>query len=128
MVKEGDVTEEAFYNNFMETFQTHHNLVRSPKIKKVNYDEFLNYYKYFSLTIEDDYLFEETLISCWKLSKAKQAHSRPKDNVKNIMQAPSDKSVSEESQIIKNIIILYKYYLKLYLHSSSNCTLLTNSS
>ena len=65
LVKEGDVTEEAFYNNFMETFQTHHNLVRSPKIKKVNYDEFLNYYKYFSLTIEDDYLFEETLISCW---------------------------------------------------------------
>ncbi len=89
----------------METFQTHHNLVRSPKIKKVNYDEFLNYYKYFSLTIEDDYLFEETLISCWKLSKAKQAHAGPKDNVKNIMQAPSDKSVSEESQIIKNIFL-----------------------
>ena len=36
LVKEGDVTEEEFYNNFMETFQTHHNLVRSPKIKKVN--------------------------------------------------------------------------------------------
>ena len=87
----------------METFQTHHNLVRSPKIKKVNYDEFLNYYKYFSLTIEDDYLFEETLISCWKLSKAKQAHAGPKDNIKNIMQAPSEKSASGESQIIKNI-------------------------
>ena len=103
LVREGDVTEEEFYNNFMETFQTHHNLVRSPKIKKVNYDEFLNYYKYFSLTIEDDYLFEETLISCWKLSKAKQAHAGPKDNIKNIMQAPSEKSASGESQIIKNI-------------------------
>ena len=103
LVKEGDVTEEEFYNNFMETFQTHHNLVRSPKIKKVNYDEFLNYYKYFSLTIQDDYLFEETLISCWKLSKSKQAHAGPKDNIKNIMQAPSEKSVSDDSQIIKNI-------------------------
>ena len=101
LVKEGDVTEEEFYNNFMETFQTHHNLVRSPKIKKVNFDEFLNYYKYFSLTIEDDYLFEETLISCWKLSKSKQAYAGPKDNVKNIIQAPSEKE--EESQIIKNI-------------------------
>ena len=103
LVKEGDVTEEEFYNNFMETFQTHHNLVRSPKIKKVNYDEFLNYYKYFSLTIEDDYLFEETLIACWKLSKSKQAHAGPKDNIKKIMQDPSEKSKSEESQIIKNI-------------------------
>ena len=101
LVKEGDVTEEEFYNNFMETFQTHHNLVRSPKIKKVNFDEFLNYYKYFSLTIEDDYLFEETLISCWKLSKSKQAYAGPKDNVKNIIQAPAEKK--EESQIIKNI-------------------------
>ena len=101
LVKEGDVTEEEFYNNFMETFQTHHNLVRSPKIKKVNYDEFLNYYKYFSLTIQDDYLFEETLISCWKLSKAKQAHAGPKDNVKNIIQATSEKN--EELKIIKNI-------------------------
>ena len=101
LVKEGDVTEEEFYNNFMETFQTHHNLVRSPKIKKVNFDEFLNYYKYFSLTIEDDYLFEETLISCWKLSKSKQAYAGPKDNIKNIIQAPAEKK--EESQIIKNI-------------------------
>ena len=101
LVKEGDVTEEEFYNNFMETFQTHHNLVRSPKIKKVNFDEFLNYYKYFSLTIEDDYLFEETLISCWKLSKSKQAYAGPKDNVKTIIQAPAEKK--EESQIIKNI-------------------------
>ena len=103
LVKEGDVTEEEFYNNFMETFQTHHNLVRSPKIKKVNYEEFLNYYRYFSLTIEDDYLFEETLIACWKLTKSTIAHAGPKDNIKKILQTPSEKSVSEESQIIKNI-------------------------
>ena len=103
LVKEGDVTEEDFYNHFMETFQTHHNLVRSPKIKKVNYEEFLNYYKYFSLTIENDYLFEETLIACWKLSKSKIAHAGPQDNIKKIMQTPSEPSVSDESQIVKNI-------------------------
>ena len=103
LVKEGDVTEEDFYNNFMETFQTHHNLVRSPKIKKVNYEEFLNYYKFFSLTIEDDYLFEQTLISCWKLSKSKIAHAGPKDNINKIMQTPSEPSISDDSQIVKNI-------------------------
>ena len=103
LVKEGDVTEEEFYNNFMETFQTHHNLVRSPKIKKVNYDEFLDYYKYFSLTIEDDYLFEETLITCWRLTKSKIAHAGPKDNIKKIFETSADKGTSEESQIVKNI-------------------------
>ena len=103
LVKEGDATEEDFYNNFMETFQTHHNLVRSPKIKKVNYEEFLNYYKFFSLTIEDDYLFEQTLISCWKLSKSKIAHAGPKDNINKIMQTPSEPSISDDSQIVKNI-------------------------
>ena len=100
LVKEGDVTEEDFYNNFMETFQTHHNLVRSPKIKKVNFEEFLDYYKYFSLTIENDYLFEETLISCWRITKSKIAHAGPKDNVKNIFEK-SDKNIPEEP--VKNI-------------------------
>ena len=103
LVKEGDITEEEYYNNFMETFQTHHNLVRSPKIKKVNYEEFLNYYRFFSLTIDDDYLFEETLISSWKLSKSPKAHAGPKDNIKKILETPSEQSKSEESQIIKNI-------------------------
>ena len=102
LVKEGYVTEEEFYNNFMETFQTHHNIFRSAKIKKVNFDEFLNYYKYFSLTIEDDYLFEETLIFCWKLSKSRIAYAGPKDNIKKIMENP-DSEAPSESEISKNI-------------------------
>jgi len=69
----------------MEMLQIHQKLVWSLKIKKVNFDELLNYYKYFFLAIEDDYLFEETLISCWKISKAKHAYAGPKDNIKNII-------------------------------------------
>ena len=103
LVKEGDVTEEEYYNNFMETFQTHHNLVRSPKIKKVNLEEFLNYYKYFSLTVDDDYLFEETIISTWKLSKSSKAHAGPKDNIKKIFETPSEQGRIDESEIVKNI-------------------------
>ena len=102
LVKEGYLTEEEFYNNFMESFQTHHNIFRSAKIKKVNYDEFLNYYKYFSITIEDDYLFEETLIACWKLSKSKYAHAGPKDNVKKII-GNSELEVPNENELSKNI-------------------------
>jgi Ca2+-binding EF-hand superfamily protein len=102
LVNEGDVTEEEFYNGFMESFQTHHNIFRSAKIKKVNFDEFLNYYKYYSITIEDDYLFEDTLISCWKLSKSKLAYLGPKDNVKKILGNP-ELEVPNEKEISKNI-------------------------
>ena len=104
LVREGYVTEEDFYNNFMETFQTHHNIFRSAKIKKVNFEEFLDYYKYFSITIDDDYLFEETLIYCWKLSKSKIAHAGPKDNIKKIFENPAPETPSE-SVISKNISI-----------------------
>jgi len=102
MVREGYITEEDFYNNFMETFQTHHNIFRSAKIKKVNFEEFLDYYKYFSITIEDDYLFEETLISCWKLTKSKIAHAGPKDNIKNLLENPQ-LQVPNEKELSKNI-------------------------
>ena len=102
LVREGYLTEEEFYNNFMETFQIHHNIFRSAKIKKVNFEEFLDYYKYVSITIEDDYLFEETLIFCWKLSKSKIAHAGPKDNIKKIIGNP-ELEVPNETEISKNI-------------------------
>ena len=86
----------------METFQTHHNLFRSAKIKKVNYEEFVNYYKYFSITLDDDYLFEETLINCWKLSKSKIAHAGPKDNIKIILGNP-ELQQPNENEVSKNV-------------------------
>ena len=88
LVRAAMMSEEAFFNGFMETFQTHHNIFRSAKIKKVNFAEFEEYYKYVSITIDDDYLFEETLISSWKLSKSGIAHAGPKDNIKEIIGNP----------------------------------------
>ena len=88
LVRAAMMSEEAFFNGFMETFQTHHNLFRSAKIKKVNFEEFEDYYKYVSITVDDDYLFEETVISSWKLSKSATAHAGPKDNIKEIIANP----------------------------------------
>ena len=97
LVRAAIMSEEAFYNGFMETFQTHHNIFRSAKIKKVNFAEFEEYYKYVSITIDDDYLFEETVISSWKLSKSPKAHAGPKDNVKEIIGNPElEKPNNEE--------------------------------
>ena len=91
------MSEEEFYNSFTESFLTHHNLYRSAKIKKVNYNEFYDYYKYVSITISDDYLFEETLKSSWKLTKDSTAFIGPKDNVKEIIGNPNlEKPNNEE--------------------------------
>ena len=99
LVSAGLMSEEDFYNSFIESFLTHHNIYRSAKIKKVNYEEFYDYYKYLSITIFDDYLFEETVISSWKLSKDKTAFIGPKDNLKEIIGNPNlQKPNNEESK------------------------------
>ena len=100
------MSEEAFYSSFIETFQSHHNFFRSAKIKKVNYAEFEDYYKYVSITIEDDYLFEEMLITCWKLTKSIIAHKGPKDNVKEIIGNPElEKPNNEEVNDYPTVIL-----------------------
>ena len=101
LVSSALMSEEEFYNSFTESFLTHHNLYRSAKIKKVNYNEFYDYYKYVSITINDDYLFEETLKSSWKLTKDSTAFIGPKDNVKEIIGNPSLEKPNNEE--IKNI-------------------------
>ena len=102
LVRASMMSEEAFFNGFIETFQTHHNIFRSAKIKKVNFDEFEDYYKYLSITIDDDYLFEETLITSWKLSKDAIAHAGPKDNIKDIIGNPELEKPNNETAFKAN--------------------------
>ena len=104
LVSSGLMSEEEFYNSFIESFQTHHNLYRSAKIKKVNFNEFNDYYKYLSITINDDYLFEETVKSSWKLSKDSTAFIGPKDNVKEIIGNPTLEKPNNE-EVKKNKVI-----------------------
>ena len=108
------MSEEDFYNSFIESFLTHHNIYRSAKIKKVNYNEFYDYYKYLSITINDDYLFEETVISSWKLSKDKTAFIGPKDNLKEIIGNPELEKPNNEVSInlLKNV---FRKKIKLFL-------------
>ncbi len=67
LVLNGEKNEEEIYSEFIETFQTHHNITSGIKNKRVTLEEFLNYYKYISLFIPDDDLFEAIIISSWKL-------------------------------------------------------------
>ena len=101
LVSSALMSEEEFYNSFIESFQTHHNIYRSAKIKKVNFNEFYDYYKYLSITIDDDCLFEETVKSSWKLSKDATAFIGPKDNVKEIIGNPNLEKPNNEE--VKNL-------------------------
>ena len=67
LVLNGEKNEEEIYSEFIETFQIHHNITSGIKNKRVTLDEFLNYYKYISVLIPDDDLFEAIIISNWKL-------------------------------------------------------------
>ena len=67
LVLKGEKTEEEIYSEFIETFQTHHNITSGIKNKRVSLNEFINYYRYISALIPDDNLFENIIISSWKL-------------------------------------------------------------
>jgi hypothetical protein len=67
LVLKGEKTEEEIYSEFIETFPSHHNITSGIRNKRVTLNEFINYYRYISALIPDDNLFENIIISSWKL-------------------------------------------------------------
>lgn len=58
-VKNGNKTEEEVYTEFVDTFQMNHDNRVGPRNKRVSYDEFLDYYNFVSMGIDDDSYFVE---------------------------------------------------------------------
>jgi hypothetical protein len=68
--KSGVKTEQAVFMEFMETLETHHNvLMGKGKDKNVTKDEFDDYYGYISPGIESDEHFALILRQVWKLDE-----------------------------------------------------------
>ena len=67
-VLSGKKTEEDLYNEFIETFEMHHNLKKGFKEKRVSKEEFLEYYNNISMSIDDDDLFINLISNAWKLN------------------------------------------------------------
>ena len=67
-VKSGEKTEEEVYTEFVETFQMNHDNRVGPRNKRVTLDEFLDYYNYVSMGIEDDSYFISLIQNSWKLN------------------------------------------------------------
>ena len=67
-VKSGEKTEEEVYTEFVDTFQMNHDNRVGPRNKRVTLDEFLDYYNYISMGIEDDAYFISLVQNSWKLN------------------------------------------------------------
>ena len=67
-VKSGKKTEEEAYTEFTENFQMNHDNRVGPRNKRVTLDEFLDYYNFVSMGIEDDLYFIEMVQNEWKIN------------------------------------------------------------
>ena len=83
-VLSGKKTEEDLYNEFIETFETHHNLKKGFKDKRVSKEEFLEYYNNISMSIDDDDSFISLISNAWKLNnQSKYLKQKPWSNTQD---------------------------------------------
>ena len=76
-VKSGKKTEEEVYTEFTETFQMNHDNRVGPRNKRVTLDEFLDYYNFVSMGIEDDSYFISMIQHSWKINPYYSKASNP---------------------------------------------------
>ena len=76
-VKLGNKTEEEVYTDFVETFQMNHDNRVGPRNKRVTLDEFLDYYNFVSMGIEDDSYFITMIQNSWKINPYYSKVSNP---------------------------------------------------
>ena len=76
-VKSGKKTEEEVYTEFIETFQMNHDNRVGPRNKRVTLDEFLDYYNFVSMGIEDDNYFITMIQNAWKINPYYSKVSNP---------------------------------------------------
>jgi Ca2+-binding EF-hand superfamily protein len=82
-VKSGEKTEEEVYTEFIDTFQMNHDNRVGPRNKRVTLDEFLDYYNFISMGIEDDNYFINLVQNSWKLNPYYRYNQNEQDNTNN---------------------------------------------
>lgn len=100
-------TEEEIYKEFIETFEQHHNLLKGYRDKRVSKDEFIDYYSFVSLCIDDDSYFEAILSSTWKLSSKLQyvpstySHNEDTQSIASTIKQKQHQYITNKQGIIK---------------------------
>ena len=80
-VRSGKKTEDEILGEFLETFETHHNIANpNARDQTVTTEEFEEYYNNVSSSIDDDRYFELMMNNAWKLQEDSSPTRRPQDN------------------------------------------------
>jgi Ca2+-binding EF-hand superfamily protein len=67
-VKSGKKTEDEVLMEFLETFETHHNVLSGKaRDSSVTWDEFIEYYNNISASIDNDEYFQLMMNNAWQL-------------------------------------------------------------
>ena len=66
-VKSGKKTEDEILGEFLETFETHHNLKTGVRDQNVTLEEFIEYYNNVSANIDNDQYFELMISNSYKI-------------------------------------------------------------
>ena len=82
-VKSGKKTEEEAYTDFIETFQMNHDNRVGPRNKRVTLEEFLDYYNFVSMGIDDDFYFVSMVQNEWKINPFYSKINKPQNEEKN---------------------------------------------
>lgn len=69
-VRSGKKTEEDIFGEFLETFETHHNILKGNRDRRVTKDEWIEYYNNVSMSIDQDEYFETMMNNAWRLNGA----------------------------------------------------------
>jgi Ca2+-binding EF-hand superfamily protein len=76
-VVQGKKSEEQILMDFIETFETHHNLrTRSTRDAKVTLEEFVEYYANVSVSIDSDEYFQVMMKNSWNITGDAQTYQK----------------------------------------------------
>jgi Ca2+-binding EF-hand superfamily protein len=67
-VRSGKKTEEDVFGEFLETFETHHNILKGTRDRRITKEEWCEYYNNVSMSIDSDEYFETMMNNAWKLN------------------------------------------------------------
>jgi hypothetical protein len=73
-VRMGKKTEDEVLGEFLSTFETHHSITKGGAglDQRVDQEEFLEYYRNVSMSIDDDRYFELMMKNAWNLNRNTQ--------------------------------------------------------
>ena len=68
-VKSGKKTEEEILSEFLDTFELHHSIKNpSSRDRKVDFNEFVEYYNNVGSSVDNDQYFELMITNAWNLN------------------------------------------------------------